>query len=110
MTGGAIEIDGHDIREIKRQSLTRQMGVVLQQPYLFSGTVRENITYGRLDATDEEIRPPRRRWARTTSSCGWSTGTTPMLHQRGQNLSLGQRQLISFARAMRRRAAHPRAG
>ena len=56
VTGGSIKVDGHDIRDVKRRSLTRHMGVVLQNPYLFSGTVRENIAYGRPEATDEQVR------------------------------------------------------
>src|SRR5205814_129895 len=55
VTSGSIAIDGIDLRQIKRKSLTRQMGVVLQEPFLFSGTVKDNIIYGRLDATQAEI-------------------------------------------------------
>ena len=55
VTGGSIAIDGHDLRAVKRESLVHQMSMVLQEPYLFSGTVRENICYQRQDATDEQI-------------------------------------------------------
>jgi ATP-binding cassette subfamily B protein len=100
VTGGAIKLDGHDIRDIKRRSLTRHMGVVLQNPYLFSGTVRENIAYGRPGATQEEIE----RAARAVGAHDFITrlehGYDTVLQQRGQNLSVGQRQLISFARAI----------
>jgi len=100
VTGGAIRIDGHDIRDVQRRSLTRHMGVVLQNPYLFSGTVRENIAYGRPEATDEEV-------ARAAEAVGADEFINRLpdryntvLQQRGQNLSVGQRQLISFARAI----------
>jgi ATP-binding cassette subfamily B protein len=100
VTGGAIRVDGHDIRDLKRHSLTRHMGVVLQQPYLFSGTIFENITYGRPDATLDQVIA-----AAQAVGADEFIGRLPdkydtVLQQRGQNLSLGQRQLISFARAI----------
>ena len=98
--GGSILIDGTDLREIQRASLTRRMSVVLQEPYLFSGTIADNIRYGRLDATDEEI-------AAAASAVGAHAfvdrlpeGYDTELHERGMNLSVGQRQLIAFARAV----------
>ncbi len=100
VTGGAIRIDGHDIRDIKRRSLTRHMGVVLQQPYLFSGTVKENILYGRLDATDDEVIEAAEAVGAHEFISRLEEGYDTVLQQRGQNLSLGQRQLISFARAI----------
>ena len=105
VTGGAIRIDGHDIRDIKRRSLTRHMGVVLQQPYLFTGTVRENIAYGRPDATDEQIHEAATAVGAHEFIMHLEHGYDTVLQQRGQNLSLGQRQLISFARAI---VAQPR--
>ena len=105
MTGGAIRIDGHDIRDIKRRSLTRHMGVVLQQPYLFTGTVTENIAYGRPEATQETIEDAARAVGAHDFITRLEHGYDTMLQQRGQNLSLGQRQLISFARAI---VAQPR--
>lgn len=100
VTGGAIRIDGHDIRDVKRRSLTRHMGVVLQNPYLFSGTIRENIAYGRPEATHEAVEA-----AATAVGAHEFISRLPkqydtVLQQRGQNLSVGQRQLISFARAI----------
>ena len=99
-TGGRIEIDGVDLRRIERHSLTRRMAVVLQDPFLFSGTVADNIRYGRLDATDEEVREA----ARTVGADGFIEQLPgryeAVLHERGQNLSIGQRQLIAFARAI----------
>lgn len=100
VTGGAIRVDGHDIRDIKRRSLTRHMGVVLQQPYLFSGTVKENITYGRPGATDEQIISAAKAVGAHDFISRLEDGYDTILQQRGQNLSLGQRQLISFARAI----------
>lgn len=100
VTGGAIRIDGHDIREIKRRSLTRHMGVVLQQPYLFTGTVRENIAYGRPEATMEAIEEAAKAVGAHDFISKLENGYETHLQQRGQNLSLGQRQLISFARAI----------
>ena len=105
VTSGAIRIDGHDIRDIKRRSLTRHMGVVLQQPYLFTGTVRENIAYGRPDATQEQIEEAARAVGADEFIMRLEDGYDTVLQQRGQNLSLGQRQLISFARAI---VAQPR--
>ena len=100
VTGGAIRIDGHDIRDIKRRSLTRHMGVVLQTPYLFSGTVRENIAYGRDEATLDEVRSAATAVGADEFISRLENGYDTILQQRGQNLSVGQRQLISFARAI----------
>ena len=100
VTGGAIRVDGHDIRDIKRRSLTRHMGVVLQQPYLFSGTVRENIAYGRPEATDAAIEEAAKAVGADEFITRLEHGYNTVLQQRGQNLSVGQRQLISFARAI----------
>lgn len=100
VTRGSIKIDGVDIREIKRESLSRQMGVVLQDPYLFSGTVRENIRYGRLEATDEEIEEAAGLVGADDFINNLENGYETVLHERGQNLSVGQRQLVSFARAI----------
>ena len=100
VTGGAIRIDGHDIRDLKRRSLTRHMGVVLQNPYLFSGTVRENIAYGRPDATTEAVEAAARAVGADDFIDKLEKGYDTVLQQRGQNLSVGQRQLISFARAI----------
>ncbi len=99
-TSGRISIDGNDVRQVTMQSLAKQIGMVLQDPYLFSATVRENIRYGRLDATDEEVE----RAARTVGAHDFiarlSKGYDSVLAERGGNLSVGQRQLLSFARAL----------
>jgi ATP-binding cassette subfamily B protein len=100
VTGGCLLIDGHDIRQIRRQSLTRRMGTVLQDPFLFSGTVRDNIRYGRLEASDEEVEKAARAVGAHDFIARLEKGYDTVLHERGQNLSVGQRQLISFARAV----------
>jgi ATP-binding cassette subfamily B multidrug efflux pump len=100
VTSGAIKIDGHDIRDVKRRSLTQHMGVVLQNPYLFSGTVRENIAYGRPEATEEQVIAAAHAVGADEFIDRLENGYDTVLQQRGQNLSVGQRQLISFARAI----------
>ena len=100
VSGGAIRIDGHDVRDIQRRSLTRFMGVVLQTPYLFSGTIRDNIEYGKPGATDEEIEAASRAVGAHDFIARLPGGYGHELHQRGQNISVGQRQLLSFARAV----------
>jgi ABC-type multidrug transport system fused ATPase/permease subunit len=100
VTSGAIRIDGIDLRQIKRVSLASQMGVVLQDPYLFSGTVKENILFGRLDATDEDVIEAAKAVGAHEFITKLEKGYDTELHERGQNLSVGQRQLLSFARAV----------
>jgi ATP-binding cassette subfamily B protein len=97
---GSIKIDGVDIREIKKDDLRRQLGIVLQDVFLFSGTVMDNIRYGRLDATDEECI----RAAELANADGFirrlPQGYDTELSERAGNISQGQRQLISIARAL----------
>ena len=100
VTQGRLLIDGIDIRRIKRQSLARRLGIVLQEPFLFSGTVRDNIRYGRLEATDAEIEEVAKTVGAHDFISRLPDGYDTVLHERGQNLSLGQRQLIAFARAI----------
>lgn len=97
---GRVLIDGHDVRTITARSLTRRLGVVLQDPFLFSGTVRENILYGRPDASEEEVTAAARAVGAHGFILRLPQGYDTPLHERGQNLSLGQRQLLSFARAL----------
>jgi ABC-type multidrug transport system fused ATPase/permease subunit len=100
VTEGSIEIDGIDVRKISHLSLARRMGLVLQEPFLFSGTVIENIRYGRIDATDEEISDAARTVGAHDFIMHLEEGYNTYLNERGMNLSVGQRQLISFARAI----------
>jgi ABC-type multidrug transport system fused ATPase/permease subunit len=97
---GRILIDGIDVRRVTHESLASQMGVVLQEPYLFSGTIRENIRYGRLDATDDEVEEAARVVGADDFIARLENGYDTMLHERGQNISVGQRQLLAFARAI----------
>jgi ATP-binding cassette subfamily B protein len=100
VTEGRVLIDGHDIRQIERHSLTHRLGIVLQDPFLFSGTVAENIRYGRMGATDEEVVEAAKTVGAHDFIKRLPGGYEAVLHERGQNLSLGQRQLIAFARAV----------
>ena len=105
VTAGRVLIDGIDVRDVTQDSLRRQIGVVLQDNFLFSGTVADNIRYGRLDATDEEVEIAARTVGAHGFISGLSQGYQTELGERGGNLSQGQRQLISFARAI---LANPR--
>ena len=97
---GRILLDGVDIRDITLDSLTMQMAVVPQEPYLFSGTVRENIRYNRAGASDEEIVRAAEAVGAHDFIVNMEKGYDTPLQERGGNLSVGQRQLISFARAL----------
>ncbi len=97
---GAIRVDGHDIRRVVCASLRRQMGVVLQDTFLFSGTVMENIRYGRLEASDEEVIAAARLANADQFIERLPDGYQTHLGERGHNLSQGQRQLIAIARAV----------
>ena len=102
---GRVLIDGHDVRDIRRRSLTRRVGLVLQDPFLFSGTVADNIRYGRIDASDTEVEQAARTVGAHDFIMRLENDYATLLYERGQNLSVGQRQLISFARAV---LANPR--
>lgn len=99
-TAGQLLIDGHEIREVQGESLHHQMGIVLQQNFLFSGTVVENIRVGRPDATDDEVVEAARRLDCLNVLNKLPDGLTTQVGERGGNLSLGQRQLVCFTRAM----------
>ncbi|UCC27255.1 MAG: ABC transporter ATP-binding protein [Candidatus Bathyarchaeota archaeon] len=99
---GTITVDGHDIRNVTLTSLHNQMGVVLQEPFLFSGTVMENIRYGKLDATTEEIQNIATLVGAHEFITSLADGYETEVGERGMRLSVGQRQLISFARALLR--------
>ncbi len=97
---GRILLDGHDLRQVKQESLRRQIGMVLQDNYLFSGSVMDNIRYGRLDASDEEVIAAARTAGADVFIRALPQGYQTPLRERGSNLSLGQRQLIAIARAI----------
>jgi ATP-binding cassette subfamily B multidrug efflux pump len=96
---GAVVIDGHDVRDVKRHSLRRQIGLVLQDTFLFSDTVMNNIRYGRIDATDEEVIGAAKLARADDFISRLPEGYQTILGERGSGLSQGQRQLISIARA-----------
>jgi len=98
--GGRVTIDGRDIRQVQRASLRRQMGIVLQDTFLFAGTVMENIRYGRLDASDEEVKEAAKLANAHDFIMRMPEGYETELTEQGSNLSQGQRQLVSIARAV----------
>ena len=97
---GVIEIDGHDVRDVTLDSLREQIGIVPQETMLFSSSVRENIRYGRLDATDEEIEEAARAANAEEFILQLPEGYETKIGERGLNLSGGQRQRIAIARAI----------
>lgn len=97
---GSIAIDGHDIREVTMTSLRRQMGVVLQDAFLFPGSIKENIRYGRLDATDQEVQAAAKTVGLHDFICELPEGYDTDVREGGSKLSSGQKQLVSFARAL----------
>ena len=97
---GAIEVDGFDIRDVTRQSLISQMSMVLQEPFLFSGSVRENIKYNHKDVTDELMIEAATAVGAHDFIMRLQDGYDTYLQERGINISVGQRQLLSFARAL----------
>ncbi len=98
VTGGAVRIDGVDVRDVTAASLRSQIGIVLQDTFLFSDTVMENIRYGRLDATDEEVIAAAKLVAADQFIERLPQGYQTVLGERGSGLSQGQRQLIAIAR------------
>ncbi len=100
VTDGAVRIDGRDVREVTIESLRRQMGIMTQDNFLFSGTIRENIRYGRLDATDEEIEAAARAVNAHDFIMKLEKAYDTELSERGGGLSVGQKQLLAFARTM----------
>jgi len=99
-TEGRVLVDGFDLRDVTQKSLRRQMGIVLQDPFLFSGTVRENIRFGRLEATDSEVEEAARAVGADEFIRNLRLGYETPVEEGGVILSVGQRQLISFARAL----------
>jgi ATP-binding cassette subfamily B protein len=103
--GGAVKIDGFDVRGVTLQSLRAQMGVMLQDTFIFSGTILDNLRYGRLDATDDEIVAAAKVVCAHDFIQAMPQGYLTQVNERGSRLSVGQRQLVSFARAL---LANPR--
>ena len=99
---GSIKIDGYDIRQVKQKSLRSQMGIVLQDSFLFTGTIMENIRYGKLDASDEEVIKTAKIVGAHEFISKLPEGYNTKIGERGAGLSVGQKQLISFARALLR--------
>lgn len=97
---GSITIDGHNINDVTLRSLRSQMGIVLQDSFLFSGTIRDNIKYGNLDATEEEVIQAAEAVSAHRFISQLTNGYDTEVGERGTKLSIGQRQLVSFARAL----------
>ncbi|HWD75487.1 MAG TPA: ABC transporter ATP-binding protein [Solirubrobacteraceae bacterium] len=104
-TAGRVLIDGHDLRDVTLDSLRRQLGVVPQEPFLFAGSLRDNIAFACPDATDEEVWEAVRAVGLADVVDRMPDGLDTVVHERGQSLSSGERQLIALARAF---LAHPR--
>jgi ATP-binding cassette subfamily B protein len=99
-TAGTITIDGVDLRNVRQESLRRQLGIVPQEGFLFAGTVAENIAFGRPEASPEEIAAAARAVGADEFVAQLERGYDTELGERGFRLSLGQRQLVAFARAL----------
>jgi ATP-binding cassette subfamily B protein len=104
-TSGRVLIDGHDLRDVTLRSLRQQLGVVPQEPFLFAGTIGDNIAFARPDASDEEILEAVRAVGLEEVIERVPNGIDTVVHERGQTLSSGERQLLALARAF---LAHPR--
>jgi len=98
-TSGRVLIDGHDLRDVTMLSLRRQLGVVPQEPFLFAGTIGDNIAFARPDATDTEIHEAVERVGLSEVIDRTPEGIDTVVHERGQTLSSGERQLIALGRA-----------
>ncbi len=97
---GIVRIDGHDLRDLQQRALRHQLGIVPQEGFLFSGTVRDNIAFGRPDAGDEEIEAAAAAVGATGFIASLPNGLDTEIGERGIQLSAGQRQLVGFARAL----------
>jgi ATP-binding cassette subfamily B protein len=99
-TGGRITVDGNDLRDITVTSLRRQLGIVPQEGFLFAGSVRENIAFGRPGAGDDEVRAAAEAVGAHEFILALPEGYETNVQERGARLSIGQRQLVAFARAL----------
>jgi ATP-binding cassette subfamily B protein/subfamily B ATP-binding cassette protein MsbA len=99
-TSGCVRVDGVDLRTVTQASLRRQMGMVLQDPFLFTGTVKENILFGRLDASEDDVIRAAQAVGAHDFIMALKNGYETAVEEGGATLSVGQRQLISFARAL----------
>lgn len=100
VTDGSVKVDGYDVRGVTLNSLRRQIGVMLQDTFVFSGTILENIRYGKLDATEDEIIAASKVVRAHDFISKLPNGYHTIVEERGSTLSAGQRQLISFARVL----------
>jgi len=100
VTDGSVLVDGVDVRQLDLTALRRQLGVVPQEPFLFAGTIRDNIAYGRPEATDAEVEAAARAVGAHPVIAALAGGYTHVVGERGRTLSAGQRQLIALARAL----------
>jgi ABC-type multidrug transport system fused ATPase/permease subunit len=97
---GTVRVDGHDLRTLRQQALRRQLGIVPQEGFLFSGSVRENVAFGRPEASDEEVAAAIAAVGATEFVAALPDGLDTQVGERGIQLSAGQRQLVAFARAL----------
>lgn len=95
---GAVKIDGHDVRDVTLESLRKEVGVLMQEPFIFKGSILENIRYGRPDATDEECVEAAKTIFADHFISRLKDGYNTVLEERGAGLSAGEKQLLSFAR------------
>ena len=100
LNGGQVLLDSHDIAGVTLQSLRSQMGIMLQDSFIFSGTIMDNIRYGRLDATDEEVIAAAKTVCAHEFISQMEDGYYTQVNERGSRLSQGQRQLVAFARTL----------
>ncbi len=100
LNGGAVLLDGHDISQVTLHSLRSQMGIMLQDSFIFSGTIMDNIRYGRLDATDEEVIAAAKTVCAHEFISQMEQGYYTQVNERGSRLSQGQKQLVAFARTL----------
>ena len=97
---GQILVDGHDLQDVTIESLRTQMGVMMQDSFIFKGTIMDNIRYGNMDATDEQVMEAAKTVCAHDFIMQMEDGYNTEVNERGTRLSVGQRQLISFARAL----------